>query len=339
MDAFDNCLNYYQIPTFNLGNPAFMSILEITLPINRLRYIFKRYMSIYEDNFLKDSFEMHMRQSGRGAKESPDISWLIKNLMWYIEDFAIDIGNRATDNMMLGYFEKNLKHISKGYFNTHCLIVKIKADNTAELGGARYSNVKYYSVSGKCKDDDPSLMRVNDNYNNQNWKFDDKYNSLPIARIRLLKQCGFTMEALCMLQSYLEVKLEHSLVIAMSTNRLVEVIKKKIIHKMGHNERIEILSEILKINKTNGSYNKKSHFYLEKIKEVYRRRNRYLHNLESGFDNLILTNEDRIKLNELMSEFVEAWKSSQFETWISSICCDSSDIAKSIINQHIQKRK
>lgn len=311
----DHCTNYISYPHEN-GVPR-GATLEITLPVNKLNKIFKIYRRKMRNGniditFLEDELNMHLAQTGRKQAKGPTIDWLINHLWEYIGDFVLDIGNRALDYISYkGYVfeDQDIKHISKNAMYSRNYILRKYTDNTYELHkGAPFQNYRFYDAS---KDSTILYKRKYENFINESelpQAIEAKYSGIPLKKVRIMIECGLTLEALCILNGYLEVTYKRALKRAVSVGSIKEKID-----NLSYRNVLKIVKAINKQLKDDIGEE-----YRRCSLNVYRRRNDYLHALELPEKSLFMTNETRMDLEALMNPFVQTHESEIFLLYLDS---------------------
>ena len=320
--------NFSNIENYNLVQ---YSMLEITIPVNKLKKIFK-YLCKNDTMMLKDELEMHFKQTKRLKKEGPDISWLINYAPIYLKDAVIDIGNRAIEAISFEYLDFNIKHINERNYHNNTIVIKKYVDNSVEIPIISEINFDCYSYNADFKQNS-SGMQIANNSGASNI-YDYKYKALPRFKIAKLMKNGFILEALSLLNSYLEVSFKLLLCQCVNNDRK----KSEIIMSLGHRHRMEIIKEIIKNEYVSNELGKSFNKYLENAKKIYVHRNDYIHDLELPEKSLFMTNVARNKLVNLMLEFVEPYNSYRFEL---NMSCFSNGVSKEmleLINKHINKK-
>lgn len=302
------------------------SILEITLPIENIRKVFKIYrQKMHSINFdiscLDDQLDMHLAKTGRSPKRGPEIEWLMNHLWEYIDDFILDIGNRALDYISYSgsiFEDQNIKHITKRIINSRNYILRKYDDNTYEQHKMSFfSDYRFYNA-----DEQRVVLNENDqdniiNETNSFRAYSAKYREIPLKKVRTMIESGLTLEALCLLNGYLEVEYKTALRRVFSNDTM-----KKEILALSHRNVLSIVKSINSLPSVN-SYNfEVGEKYREYAEEIYSRRNDYLHALELPEESVFMTNSMRITLETLMNPFVQPHETHQFLIHIDGYRCD-----------------
>ena len=316
------------------------AILEITIPTNRTGNIFRKFLNIMHDqkediSFIEDQLEMHLAQTGRKRKD-PRIDWLIANLFCYLDDFILDVGNRALDLLaFLGgsYESQNLKHITHQMLFSRNYIIRKYCDDTCDLHkGSMFREQRFlqleqhnsvlndcvpYNIVNKTDSTSTFWIRVND---------------LPLKKVKVMIDAGLTLEALCILNGYLEVTYKIALRLAFSN----DVMRKQIINL----KHIDVLDVVKNINKNvfNDYFAQKGEEYRKDAREIYRLRNAYIHNLETPEEPVFLTNVTRHLLEKHMSIFIDSYEGMLFMQYI-NMFRDNKPIQSAVIEQIKKKMK
>lgn len=297
--------------------------LEITLPVNKLAKVFNLYcqkmrtMNI-DISHLQDELDMHLAQTRRSKDRGPTIEWLMIHLSEYIDDFALDIGNRALDFMSYqGYaFEdQNIKHISRHTLVSRNYILRKYTDSTYELHkGCLFQDHRFYS-----RDKDKSSLnaqKYEDIVNDITLSraLEAKYRELPLKKVRTMIECGLTLEALCVLNGYLEIAFKMALQHVFSLE-YVEVNDK--ISSLSHRN---VLKMVKVINQQIGNSHSISNAEAYRINaaKIYHHRNDYIHAMKSPERSIFMTNTTRMALEALMYPFIQATDSHHFLIYLDS---------------------
>ena len=292
------------------------SFLEITLPVDRLGKIFKLFrQKMRKANFdlfhLDDKFSMHMAQTGRSSKRGPTNDWLIIHLHEYLDDIILDVGNRALDFISYSgysYEDQNIKHITQRMIHTRNYILRKYCDNTFE-----YHKMSFFCDSRYYFADENRTVLNNERHEDIVNETDMlranmvKYKELPLKKIRVMLEVGLTLEALCILNGYLEVVYKLAL-----RSTFPDDTMKVEIRKLWHRETLDIV-KLINSKANFNSYNiEAGKKYLEAANEIYSYRNDYLHALKLPETSVFMTNLTRLKLEALMKPFVQPFESHQF---------------------------
>ena len=293
------------------------AILEITLPVDKLYKIFRIFRkkmrkANIDITFMQDELDMHLAQTGREKSKGPTLDWLIMHLQEYVDDFILDIGNRALDYISYQgyvYEDQDIKHISKRTISSRNYILRKYTDNTYELHkGAIFQNYRFYDMGNQG-----AILngQRHENFVNEAGlprAIEARYSGLPLKKVRTMIECGLTLEALCILNSYLEVAYKRALQRAFSSDQI-----KKEIDDLSHRKILDIVKAINKHTKDN-----KGKEYQSRSLKIYERRNDYLHALGLPEESVFMTNEARMGLESLMNPFIQTYESQQFLLYLDS---------------------
>ena len=313
---------YSQMASF-CGDTPRGATLEITLPTNRLAKIFNLYRqkmrtANVDISHLQDQLDMHLAQTGRSKDRGPTIEWLIIHLWEYIDDFVLDVGNRALDFISYqGYaFEdQNIKHISRHAMMYRNYILRKYTDSTYELHkGSFFQDYRFYSADeGKSRLNEQSYENIVNEISLPK-AFEAKYRELPLKKVRTLIECGLTLEALCVLNGYLEVTFKMALQRVFSPNQMG--IKDKI-SSLSHRNVLKIV-QIINHQVENPHCFSNVEIYRINATKIYRHRNDYIHAMELPERSVFMTNATRMALEALMHPFIQATDSHHFLIYLDS---------------------
>jgi hypothetical protein len=283
------------------------AVLEISLPVTNLEKVFKLYrQKMHAQNiditFLEDEFEMHLAKTGRSRKRGPTIDWLINHLFYYLEDFTLDIGNRALDYISycgFVYEDQQIKHITKRMIYSKNYLLRKYDDDTYGLQKEPFiRDDRYYRADERIsflnEEDSAGIINETDPFRTY-W---NRVNRQPLKKVRTMIAAGLTLEAVCLLNGYIEVSYKIAFRLAFPNDA-----KRKDILSMKHKDVLNLVKSInfqccdpysLKVAET---YRKHAH-------EIYRHRNDYLHALELPEGSVFMTNSTRASLESLMNTFL-----------------------------------
>jgi hypothetical protein len=299
-NPLDLLFESYQIQTnmplthFTMG----CSFLEVEVPIKRLRNLFRNEKKIAE--WLADLFEMHLLESDRSKKEGPDIMWLIVFAKTYLQNFIIDIGNAITEAFSREYGTIPIGFIDERKIFEDVIILNKYENGSYDLGVFNLSGKQDFNLSGKWNGG-VGLQQI---ANQEQYPVHPQENAL--RRIRLLLKQGLHMEALCLLNAFLEVNI--CSVLCSFINNDSEKIK--IINKIGHRARIKLFKEIVKsFNNSNIIIDNNYIKTIINVYKIYKYRNNYVHELLMPNNEHYLSSKTKNELFEIMFSFTDPWES------------------------------
>lgn len=291
------------------------AVLEIIVPVHRLKNIFRSYclnMSVVgqDINYVQDQLEMHLTETGRTKKNGPTTQWLLDHLYEYSEDFVRDVGNRALEAYSLDAYafeDRYLKYISsKDLYFRHYVIRRFEDDSVAWGFPVPFTEPRFVDFGGGHFGNDSSR----DILNHPSEKgVDEAQNSrLPLKKVRIMLENGLTLEALCILNGYLEVSFRRAIARALlsADKQLFGFCL-----NLSHKRRLELIKRMGK-----QGYVQDPKGYVEKAFLIDSFRNGYLHALARPEKSLFLTNVMRMKIEDLMKPFLGAYENHQFEIFL-----------------------
>ena len=140
---------------------------------------------------------------------------------------------------------------------------------------------------------------------------------------------GLTLEALCLLNGYLEVWYKIALQLSVNNKSDQELLK-----NFGHGKILDIVKRILAEPGLFNQYNnEQGQKYYIAADQIYRHRNDYLHDLTLPEKFAFMTNIERTKLNNLMQIFIEpSFYERQFDFHI-QLFKDNEQVTKIVIRE------
>jgi len=315
-----------------------LAILEISIPVKQLRSIFriqKKLKTLPE--FILDMCEMHLQHTDRSQKEGPSVDWLIQYFPMYSYDVVADIGNRAITAISLDGWDETPKYISQKYYSENHIIYKIHSSGKEELAYFQLNKIDNKFLSGAANVSS-TVQHANETQSPQ-FDYAVKYKRLPLLRIRQLMSLGLTVEAISLLNSYLEVTFKHMLWKCLLNNSSSLSLKSQCgisaINGWGYKKSLEVIREVVDAECLNAACTAIFRDYLEKAKSIYKHRNLYLHDLELPDNKSLISHALRTSLEILMNTFVEPYSSHQFEIALDIFSIDCEEKQMGIIDKHV----
>ena len=256
-------------------------------------------------HWLHDFIEMHYKQTKRTPRESPDILWLIDYSQFYLSDACIDIGCRALDAISMELGDYAVRIIDEDILNSKSIMLRKYADESIDLCVATMSNLNFAYPHTTLKDS-LAMQLVNNSSNKTHTEH--KLQSVVPIRIRKLTKCGMYMEALSLLNGYLEVFFKHTL------HRIFYKAHHeppRVIRKMSHRYTLQLFKKL--------SDQEDFTAYIRAANEIYLYRNLYLHELEHPNEQAFMSSSTRKHILNLIETFMEPYKSHLFILMTSSL--------------------
>ena len=291
------------------------SVLEIVVPVNRLKNIFSSYrlnMGVVGQNidYVQDQFEMHLAETGRTKKNGPTTQWLIDHLHEYSEDFVRDVGNRALESYSVDAYafeDRHLKYISsKDLYSRHYAIRRFDDDSIIWGFPVPFIEPRFVDFGDKCFRNGSSRDILN---HPSERDADEVQNSrIPLKKVRIMLENGLTLEALCILNGYLQVNFRRAIA------RAILNVDQQVFNfcwKLPYKRRLELMKKMI-----NQGYIQDPKGYVANAFLIDAFRNGYLHSLTVPENLLFLTNVMRMKIEKLMYPFLDSYENHQFEIFL-----------------------
>lgn len=281
----------------------YFGILEIIIPVTKLKKLFFSIKKELND-FVIEKYEEHMRHTERAEKEGPDLEWLISYFPLYSEPIIIDISNRAIETFLLYSLNGELKYVSEKSIHKQWYIYSRSATENVRLMWSSNSIQPYSGLSGY--DTDHQYSRLANNNLDEYEKAKAFYETSPISHIRKLVDNGLTLEAVCLVNAYLEVTFKRLLIMCILRDKTncdsFDEGKIEIINSWGHRRNLNLLYEIIINDHAHSAVYEQYGDYIKSAKQIYKHRNDYIHDLEA-INMPIMTHSVRKNLEHCMECF------------------------------------
>lgn len=309
------------------------SVLEIELPVGKLKNVFRAFCSnmralSIDISYLDDELEMHLAETGRSKKRGPTTEWLINHLWEYDQDFVMDIGNRAMEYFSLerySFEDKDIKHISTRDIYSRHYIIRSFCNGSAEwhkLG--LFQDPRFYNpMHGESSiNNETPFDIINSNKNSPDfsrtihYETRAKYERLPQKKVRIMLERGLTLEAVCILNGYLETQFKLTLLIPLKGAKAFSKVEKA------------DYSWVLTYIKKNAKNSARGKDYLSLANEIRKMRNEYLHEFIYPEESPFLTNKKRMEIEQLCHYFIDAHESQMFLVYLDSVRLELESLVK-----------
>ncbi len=332
LNGADLLLEKYKISNeeFPIQFPIKSGVLELEVPIDRLLKLFRNEKQLIEEDtaiFLEDCLSQHLAESGR-ASSGPDIVWLISFAHRYLENFIMEVGNRIIEAYTKEYGGLPVGYIDRQKIYQEMILIN-KNKNDSFSTGTFFLSAKpnFFNLSGNWQQNH-TLLQVS-----QPEKYPTHPQDFALQRVRMLVKAGWHMEALCLLNAFLEVNVKTALYHCMKSDYEAQ----KTILTMNHRQLLEILQKVAKSTEGNLLFGKDYMSRVENAIEIYRHRNDYVHNLTLPENEQSLTVKQRRALESLMYGFIDVFESGRWFMW--QIRVESGEDADIIsIIQHLLRK-
>lgn len=300
----DIWLKLYGIDRTLVGifSPFRCGVLEIELPSDALLGLYRAERSMLAEHtaeFLHDQLSQRLLELGRSPKRGPDLEWLLFNAKYYLENFLIDFGNRVGQAYAIEYGDLPAGYIDRWKVYHDTIVVYRMADGSHRLGAFGFQGRTTYELSGEWVHH-AGLSQMSSPPERPVHPYD-----YALGRARMLLRTGFHLEALCLVDAFLEVSVKDSLrACAGGQMDVVEAIGRR----RNHRQRLELLKEVVgtvadEIVRTDVEYRER----ISRAGEIQDYRNAYLHDvsLPGRFDAPLLDTRQRLQIERLLEGFVD----------------------------------
>ena len=316
--------DFFSIIEFSIKS----GVLELEVPVNRLLKLFRNEHQLLEENtatFLEDCLSQHIEESGRASK-GPDINWLISLAKTYLQNFIMEVGNRIIEAYTREYGTLPIGYIDKWKIYEETIVINKNKNGDFSIGSFGLQGKQSFNLSGDWQSN--SLLQVS-----QPEKYPTHPQAHALQRVRMLVKAGLHMEALCLLNAFLEVNVKGVLYYCIKS----DIEAQKTILEMNHRQRLEILQKIAKAVEDNFLFGKDYISRVENAIEIYKHRNDYVHDLTLPKKEETLSVKQRRALENLMYGFIDVFESERWFGWQRRIASGENADAITIIKQFLRK--
>jgi hypothetical protein len=282
-------------------------VLELEVPVGYLHKLFRNEQSQLEKfiaDFIDSVLQPHFKELGRSKSKGPDRVWLLTYAKSYLQNFIMEIGNRVIEAHTADYGDLPIGYIDKWKVYEKTIVIYKYKDGTFGLGYFGLQGRGSFNLSGEYPEWSPGLLQISQPENYPTHPYD-----YALRRVRMLSKAGLHMEALCLLNAFLEVNIKDTLSSCIrSTPEDQETLE-----NMNHRTRLEILRKITKLADDDVIRNDDSyHIKIENAVEIYKHRNDYVHALKLPERDGYLSIKQRRYFEKLMYGFVDVHESQQW---------------------------
>ncbi|MGF6936961.1 hypothetical protein OKW41_006123 [Paraburkholderia sp. UCT70] len=278
-----------------IGSPPSVAAFVVDIPVGELRRVLKHCLRVGDESvrsLLDDLIAQNLWQTGRKKSDGPSSRWLLHQVNLYVHEFVSDLANRVVEGYWLEY-----GGLPAGYLaprtaqNGHRIFAKMAAGNVVihrlqhagsfglQVPGTWGPSVGLAAVSFGTESSMSPLRRA-------------------LARVSMMAESGFTMEALLLVNSVLEVAVKQVLcAVVQDDNELLHRVE-----SIGHRQRLAILANVA----ADASLNVGPQL-AQKIAaadKLYDHRNDYIHDLALPAKKLVLDGKERSDLSKILDQFV-----------------------------------
>ena len=280
--------------------PLQAGVLEIEIPVFHLQKLFRMERHRLDQElfpFLDEMLAEHLARSGRTVHRGPDLLWLIMHAPYFLGRLAASLGNTVIRTFIMEWGGVPPGHIREDILHQRCVILGRRIDGRLQWRGGGIGPPRSFSLSGPWPDHGAAIQEALDPEANPLGH----RKHIP-TRVRQMADAGFGMEAIALLNAFLEVFVREALNAAVFPN----VSAMKAVNRIGHRTRLEILRKLHKADIEQRFNNQTFGQTLALAKEIHERRNDYLHNLAlPNQENWLSADGDR-EIMRLIRAFTDA---------------------------------
>ncbi len=268
-DAVRYLLREFDAENLASGNfrPIQNGLLEIEIPTAYLSKLFRNAKEDL-DPWFKDQLYMHYVRTGRKKGNGPEIGWLIQNAANFIRRYLVD-----TANSVIHAFSMEFGGSPPGHVGMRDPLQSNLSFARLEDGTTRLQHFSHVGSLGLNLSGDPSDHLGQQYWTNAASNLRPSYSEVR-SRVMQLREAGFSLEAIIVINSWFEIVLRDTYEWALRQGGF----DCNVSTKQTYSARLRILNSLLK--KDSHDYNSK--FFTQiyaYMKELYDIRNNYAHGL------------------------------------------------------------
>ena len=273
INKFSLLFEYYKIKKeiLPIHSPLKFGILELEVPSGWLQKLLRTEEKLLDKNrqdFIEDIRSQHLKESGRSEA---NIQWAINNAKLYLENFIMEVGNRIIEAYTREFGELPIGYIDRWKVYEETIVINKYKDRSFGIGTFGLQGKPSFNLSGEWQQS-MTLLQLS-----QPEEYPTPPQNNALRRVRMLLKSGWHMEALCLLNAFLEVNLRDVLINCIYRPEFE--IDLELILKLDYNKLLKILEKISKRGEDIFLCNED---YLTEIKaaqEILDIRNAYMHRL------------------------------------------------------------
>jgi hypothetical protein len=210
-NKFNLLLKYHGIKTEKIPIvlPLKFGLFELEVPSKYLQRLLKNEKNLLDEdrtNFVGDALSQHLKESGRSRDRGADIRWAINNAKIYLENFIMEIGNRVIEAYAREFEELPIGYINRWKVCEETFVLNKYKDGTFGIGNFGLQGKLGFNFGVEWQQR-MSLLQVS-----QPEEYPTHPQTNALRRVRLLVREGLHMEALCLLNTFLEVNIRDVLI-------------------------------------------------------------------------------------------------------------------------------
>jgi hypothetical protein len=277
LNVIDLLLQRYAMKPFlpKVGPSVCTGVLEVEIPTTRLAKIFRNERYRLDEGmkgFIESLLKQRLLELGRSSSQVPDIEWLINHALWYAGRLVMGLANMVIDAHAKEYGDLPNGYVDYWKIRTATLVIKKQSDGTNVLGLSGFQTQYSFGLSGRGSTE-ISLLQVSRPEDHPVHPYD-----YAMARARMLVKSGLHLEALCLVDSLLEINVRSILLAWTSGHNSLQTF---VNDKLNHKNSLRILRKLARecdddLIKSDESY----HRLFDDALQIHSLRNSYIHELQ-----------------------------------------------------------